>query len=153
MSTSFRAGDYEFTFEQAGVSVAFRAGTITGRDMEKNDEEWIMQYLKDMGKWETVAKTIMNLAIDTGITDVNADIAKKYELDFDAKNYEIEFLEMNYAHFKGSIYFSREERLRRSGGDRYQEVRLPLEEILDQAKNVQKWRNLRRTLSLLLPSA
>jgi len=135
---SFRTGDYEFRFEQAGVSVAFRVGTITGRDMEKNDEEWVMEYLKDMGKWETVVKTIINLAIDTDIADVKTDVAKKYELDFDAENYEIEFPEMNYTYFKGRIYFSREERLRRSGGNRYREVPLPLEMILDQAKNVQK---------------
>jgi len=146
---SFRAGDYEFTFEQEKVSVAFRAVTVTGRDVQKNDAEWIKAYFEDMGKWETVVKTMMNLAIDTGIADIKSETAKKYEVEFDAKNYEIESLEARHAILGGTIYFSPEERRRRSGRNPFQEIQLPLDEILDQARNVQKWRNLKRTLSLL----
>jgi len=148
---SFRAGDYTFTFEQKGVSVVFRAVTITGRDMTENDAEWIKVYLYDMGKWETVIKTAVNFAIDTGMADIKTEVAKKYELEFDAKKYDIQLLNMRHEVLEGIVGLLTEERRRRSGGEMGQEVRLPLDEIVEQARNIQKWRNLRRTLSLLLP--
>ena len=141
---NFETEKYKFwfyqgkTFEDLKV-VLVDIKTVSRRDFTDEDLNELKGFFKDMGKWENFVKAGKGLLEDLGISTK----AKKKHEEFGHEKYEVR-LEKE----KGRedrvlvrIALTSEGSARRTGGDRVL-AKLPLEEIIEQVKNVPKWQTL-----------
>jgi hypothetical protein len=148
------AGAYEFILSQneTKTSVHFHAKRADADDMTESDEAKIGELLKEMGKWEGFAKAAKDSACELGILSTKVQVAEE---PYDPDRYEvrnIKRVEHNEA-IEGTIALSKKERWKRNAlamRTGQGEGRLEPSEISAQVANIDKWRNLRKTVCLLL---
>jgi len=146
---SFKIEGYEFSFRQHKTSVGFRVKTKAW-DVTDDDKKWVEEYLNDMGKWENAVRAVADFLDDISITGIQAKIVSQQK--FGSWRYDIEVQKPHDVidMLEGGISLSREEALKRLvETPQGQQSKLLVDEIEPQAKNVQKWRNLKRSLSHL----
>jgi len=131
---------YRFGFELHGTAVRFTFARIDGIDVTDHDREDVLNCLKDMGKWEAVTKAFLDVVGTTGLLNKSsqADPSRPEAYTFEIK--------LDNDQVRGLVLLSKEERHRRRGSP------LTIQEVVQQLKNVDKWRNLQRAISLLLTS-
>jgi len=129
------SSDYRFEFKLNRSSVIFGAVRVDGNDLTADDEQRVIECLKDMGKWEATVKALSDLLTGAGLSNATSNInpsrLNAYETQLD-KDRDVT---------TGRIYLSPEERHRRN------EAPLSVEEISGQVENIDKWRNLQRAIS------
>jgi len=128
---------YRFGFESYGNAVRLTAVRLDGFDTAEHDQESVVNCLKDIGKWEAVTKAFSDIVGATGLLDMSTQTDPSRP---EAYTFEIR---LEDDQVKGLVSLSREERHRRNGSA------LTVEEVVQQLKNVDKWRNLQRAISLL----
>lgn len=134
--------DYRFDFGQEGTVVVFSAVRVDGDDITDEDERWVKERLKDMGKWEAVVKAFSDLVGEAGLSKASPSIKA-----FSPDAYKVETQPKGKEVVRGTVSLSKEERHRRTGGSVGMESALSVEEVIEQMENVGKWRNLQRAIS------
>jgi hypothetical protein len=129
--------DYRFEFELGRDNfVTFAAARIDGYDLKADDEQEVKRCLEDLGNWEAVAKALHDL---TGQgTDTTPTRPNPYEVKTGPGKDVI----------MGSVSLTPEERHRRELEPGKGPL-LTIEELVNQLKNVEKWRNLQRAINSL----
>lgn len=146
----FESEDYRFYFRQSRtrahieqfVSVDIlpieRMRKVTDEDIHK-----LKGFFNDMGKWENFVKAGKGLFRDLGVL---GEIEKEEKREFGAEKYEKTFAKSEDEEFIAvTIRLTTKESLRRSKGASEHET-LPVEEVSEQAKNVLKWRRLKKAM-------
>lgn len=148
----FETEKYKFLFAEIKNIVAVWIMSNIGVDLNKNDEREINAFFVDMGKWETLERVGLNLVHDLGLAEIEEETLKKYDREFGRGKYEFKIDPKKTRHDRIVGYFSlsREERLRRSGGVSGASMKLPLEEIVSQVRNINKWRAFQKAIRLIL---
>ena len=147
----FETEKYEFYFYQGkdmrehAKNVIVNIGTVERREFTNEDVRELKEFFKDMGKWETFVKAGKSLLKDLGIKTKSE---KEDEKEFGFEKYEMKF-EKKYERVTVTIKLTPTESLRRTRGDTPHAVVPPLEEIVEQTKNVPKWKTLKKVISEL----
>jgi hypothetical protein len=139
---SVQVKGYTFNFKRKGDDVEFEVETA-GRDAQEQDEGWVQGYFRDVCKWETVATAISNLLGSKN---------EQGETLHDASEYSIEIAEREQGKIRGTVCLSTQERGIRTNWVSGASYTLPVEEIQHQIQNVEKWRDLKKSLGWLLES-
>jgi len=144
---TFKTEKYDFYFflekdarmraKNVGVNVA----TVERRNFTNEDVRELKEFFKDMGKWETFVKAGKSLLEDLGIKTKSE---KEDEKEFGFEKYEVKF-EKKYERVTVTIKLTPKESLRRTRGNTPRAV-LHLEEIVEQIKNVPKWKTLKKVI-------
>lgn len=127
---------YRFELESHQGGVRFTTVRLDGFDVTEQDREGVLNCLNDLGKWEAVTKAFSDIVGTTGLLNsTQADPSRPGAYTFEMK--------LEEDRVKGFVSLSKEERHRRNGSA------LTSEEVVQQLKNVDKWRNLQRAISSL----
>ena len=127
-----------------GINVA----TIERREVTEDDENEVRSFIEDMGKWEALAKTGRSLLEDLGFgLRGGEEQEKEFGIDTPTQKYKVDY-ERKDNRILVRIKLTSTESLRRTRGDTTLAV-LPLEEIVEQIKNVPKWQIFKKTISEL----
>jgi hypothetical protein len=129
-----------WNFKQKGDDVEFDV-EIDGRDAQQEDEELVREYFGDVGKWETVATVISSL--------LGTQKGQGKTLH-DPSEYTIKITKREEGKIWGTVSLSAQERGVRTNWVSGASYTLPIEEIQDQVENVEKWRNLWKSVDWLL---
>lgn len=131
---------YTFNFKRKGDELEFEVETA-GRDAQQEDEEWIQEYFRDVGKWETVG---------TAINSLLGSKNEQGERLHDPSEYTIKIAERKEGKISGIVHLSTQERGFRTNWVSGASYTVPIEEIQHQIQNVEKWRYLKKSLGWLL---
>jgi len=148
-TTAFQTEKYRFEFVQEREFVLIKIKLVEPlahrRDITDEDVKEIENFLDDVGKWETLVKTGINLLSDLEIVQISEETKRYHQREFGAEKYRIEVRKSSNWHIDATIELSREERHRR--GDR--EVQLPVDEVFKQIQNIPKWKSFIKASRLL----
>jgi hypothetical protein len=131
---------HPFNFKRKGDDVEFDV-EILGRDAQQQDEELVREYFRDVGKWETVAAAISSL--------LGSEKGQGKTLH-DPSEYTIKITKREEGKIWGTVSPSTQERGIRTNWNSGATYTLPIEEIQHQIENVEKWRNLMKSLGWVL---
>ncbi len=150
MKTDFETERYKFYFEQSEDKVLLFVSTIERRDFMDSDVKYVEEFFEDMGKWETLLRSSIDLLGALNIISLDDKIKESLKQEFGQEKYVIKQLEQDYSEpeirrFRISLSAS-ERHLREA---RQEGIKLEIREIRQQAENVRKWRNLMTTIRLL----
>jgi len=153
---SFRVEDYVFSFNQNRISVGLGVKKLNGADMTEEDKKIIQSYLEDMGKWEKAIESVSQLLNEIGLVASRPAFKETYQAEFGKIRYDIHVSQkpgsLNRGVLEGNIDLTYEERERRrlvTKASPGQDIQLTVDEVEQQAKNVLKWRSLKKFLSWL----
>jgi hypothetical protein len=142
---------YKFmNFEQQDKTVYFCVVPIEGRDVVTNDDiEPLNKFLDDnLGKWENLVKAGLNLVSELGIVPVDETTLGKYQKEFGSENYRINVQRDDFGRsLHVHVCFSAKERHRREASAL--SLRLKVQEIYGQLKNIPKWKAFEKAIELI----
>jgi hypothetical protein len=152
-------GDYRFeNFSEIGCTVSFNAVLIVmNRDLTEEDTSAIKAAFGDLGKWENLMKTSINLLKDLGVTKVPDETVEVYNKPLGYDLYSIQ-VGLNRFDDRIGIVFSlspderrkrRAKELRVNRNNYDYEPKITVDELYGQISNLLKWRTFKKTLTNL----
>lgn len=142
----FETKECVFLIQQVENQVRVRVGSTQGLDLNADDQRNVESYMDDLGKWEELVRAGVSFFGDNMVNSTGVDISSPYNL--------IPREEYNFTYTRDRgvitvfIRLSSEERLIRTGAVGAN-LRLPLEEVAPQIKNVLKWRSFIRAVKYI----
>ena len=142
--TTITGGEYQFTFSKIEGQDELVTYKAKRNDGSKTVRHEIESFLEDMGKWETLRDTSLNILHDMGLMgEADQATLKTYGRD----KYRINYEELRQTDIVvGEIILTEQEKNCRNSE---QNVDSLCVEISDQIRNIPKWRELRRLLAAL----
>ena len=144
--TTITAGEYQFTFSKIEGQDELVTYKAKRNDGSKTLRHEIQSFLEDMGKWETLRDTSLNILRDIGLMreEDQATLKKQF---YGRDKYKINYDELKETNLVvGEIILKEQEKNCRQLSE--QNIDLCVE-ISDQINNIPKWRDLRKLLTVL----
>jgi hypothetical protein len=142
--TTITAGEYQFTFSKIVGQDELLTYKVKRKDGSKTVQHEIESFLEDMGKWETLRDTSLNILHDIGLMREEDQTKQFYGRD----KYKINYDELKLTNIVvGEIILKEQEKNCRPPSE--QNVDSLCVEISDQIRNIPKWRDLRKLLAAL----
>ena len=143
--TTIMAGEYQFIFSKIEGQDELVTYKAKRNDGSKTVRHEIESFLEDMGKWETLRDTSLNILHDMGLMgEADQATLKNYGRD----KYKINYEELRQTDIVvGEIILKEQEKNSRQLSE--QNVDSLCVEISAQISNIPKWRDLRKLLAAL----
>lgn len=144
LDNTFETEEYKLSFEQRTYDVLISVCRVDGRDITDDDINNVKGFFEDIGKWETLIRSAINLLEDLNIVKVDERTKGYFRKEFGKEKYILEEMDVpRWETCRFSIRLDPKERHLREA--RNQNGILSVEEIILQIKNIPKWKNLTKT--------
>jgi hypothetical protein len=140
--------EFDFTYDEKN-QVGFKVVRLDRSDATQTDRQRIEQRLNELGKWETIMKAFSDLDSSKNSLDIRIFTDNPYQIEIRMKNTQEE-TNLPDKILEGTICLSAEERNWREGAGA---GHISVDEVCQQLRNVDKWRNLQRAISSLRPQS
>jgi len=151
MAEEMKFEDYTFSeFAVVGTStVRFKVNTISGRDITAEDERTVRDVLNNLGKWESLIRTGLQLFSELGFIHPEPATLQNYEKPFGVELYSTA-TEIDRRYGNDSVWvglsLTTQERHRREAA--HLNPLLQVEEIRSQLSNLPKWKAFEKTIKI-----